>query len=164
VLGGLVLTAMSGSGAVIARRVPAPPLAVAVAVPEFNLPTQAARAALPRLVPHADAAFNLARTALVVEALRCGDLALLGQVLEDRLHQPYRLPIIPGAIQALAAARQAGAAAAGISGAGPGLIAFGQGDLAPVAAAMEQAFCAAGLPVRSWLLSTTTLGVQVEQI
>ena len=159
VLGGLVL--VTGGKALLARRVEMAPLDLAVVVPEFNLPTHAARAALPGQVPLADAVFNAGHAVLVVEALRSGDLELLGQVMEDRLHQPYRLKLVPGAAQALAAARQAGAAAATLSGAGPGVIAFGRGDLSAVAAAMLAAFTTAGLPARSWLVSPSPSGVHI---
>jgi homoserine kinase len=162
VLGGLVVGAQDEPGGLVTRQVETPAWTAAVVVPDFRLSTHAARAALPEQISMQDAVFNLGRAALVVEALRSGDPALLGQAMQDRLHQPYRLKLVPGAEAALAAARQAGAAAAVLSGAGPGLIAFGVGDLTPAAAAMQAAFQAAGLSSRSWLLTTTPLGVQVE--
>jgi homoserine kinase len=89
----------------LTRRFDVPPLRAALALPALDLPTHAARKALPSHISRADAVFNSARTPLVVEALRSGDLELLGQVMDDRLHQPYRLPLIPGAVEALRAAR-----------------------------------------------------------
>lgn len=139
----------------VVRRFDLPLLHAALALPELDFPTHAARAVLPDQVTLADAVFNLGRTALVVEALRVGDLALLGQVMADRLHQPYRLPLIPGASEALAAACRAGAAAAAISGAGPSLIAFSEGDPAPAAAAMARVFAEFGLKTRTFLLQST---------
>jgi homoserine kinase len=155
-LGGLVLIAAQNGGW-LARKVEIPTLRLAVVLPAFHLPTHAARAALPAQVAMKDATYNLGRAALVVEALRSADLDLLGQVIEDRLHQPYRLPLIPGAVQAVAAGRAAGAAVA-LSGAGPSLIAFTPGDPGPAAAAMQAAFAQAGLPSRAFLLKTTLLG------
>jgi len=160
IFGGLAVMA-SDNGQVIARKIEIPLLAVAVAVPDFDLPTHAARAALPRQVSLPDAVFNLGRTALVIEALRSSDLELLGRVMDDRLHQPYRLPLIPGAEAALRAARVAGASAAALSGAGPGVIAFGKGDMSPAADAMRQAFEAAGLKARAWVLATTSYGAAI---
>jgi homoserine kinase len=93
---------------------------------------------------------------LVVEALRSGDLDLLQQSIEDRLHMPYRLPLIPGAQQALDAAYQAGASAVTISGAGPSLIAFTPGDPTLAGEVMESAFRAQGTPARVFLLRTTS--------
>jgi homoserine kinase len=160
VLGGLAVV-VSVTGEIVARKIEIHALDVAVAVPDFNLPTHAARAALPGQVSLPDAVFNLGRTALVVEALRSGDLDLLGKVMFDRLHQPFRLPLIPGAEAAMKAALQAGAAVAVLSGAGPGVAAFGRGDMAPVAEAMRLAFEAAGLRARAWVLAATSQGAAI---
>ena len=158
-LGGLTVV-ISDAGDLVARKIELPPLTAVVVVPEFSLSTHAARAALPGAVPLGDAAFNLGRTALVVEALRTGDLELLERAMHDRLHQPYRLKLVPGAEAALAAARGTGAAAA-LSGAGPGVVAFSKGPLELVSQAMRAAFHAAGLPSRAFILPVTSLGAQV---
>ncbi len=133
---------------------------IAVVVPEVPLSTEASREALPAQVPLADAVFNIGHSLLVVEAFRQGDADLLARAFADRLHQPYRLPLIPGAAQALAAARAAGAVAAGLSGAGPGLIAFAPhlNDATPVAEAMCAAFEAAGVSARGWAVAPALTG------
>lgn len=158
--GGLTAAVKTGSG-VVSRRIEVPALALAVAVPQFDLPTHAARAALPAQVSMADAVYNLSCTALVVEALRMGDVDLLSQVMDDRLHQPYRLPLIPGAEAARRAALESGAAACVLSGAGPSLLAVARGDPHPLAEAMAAAFRAAGLPVRAFTPSISPVGAQV---
>lgn len=160
--GGLVIVA-AREGEFLTRRVKVPALPVSIALPAVVLPTRAARAALPRQVPLADAVFNLGRTALVVEALRAGDLALLGQVMDDRLHQPYRYPLIPGAAAARAAALDAGAAAVGLSGAGPSLAAFG-GSPPQVTAAMQAAFQDAGVACRVFALTSTGLAASAQSV
>jgi homoserine kinase len=146
----------------LTRRFDVPPLRAALALPAVDLPTHIARKALPSHISRADAVFNSSRTPLVVEALRSGDLDLLGQVMDDRLHQPYRLPLIPGAVEALRAARAAGAAAAAISGAGPSLIAFCPGDPRPAGEAMAAAFARAGVAARTFELTAISLGASVE--
>jgi len=145
-LGGLTISTVQNNH-VIARKIPIVPISLAVVVPKFDLSTHAARAALPERVPLPDAVYNLGRTALAVEAFRTGDLDLLANVLDDRLHQPYRLPLIPGAADAFDAARGTGAAAVALSGAGPGVIAFTDSEptAKKSAAAMGEAFRAAGL-------------------
>lgn len=166
--GGLVLVAMPhaqhdpAGEPVLVRRVSIPPPDVAVAVPKLHLSTREARAALPERVPFADAVYNLGRTLMVVEALRSGDLPLLEGVMKDRLHQPYRLPLIPGAAEVMQAARQAGAYAAALSGAGPGVVAFCRGGAAAVAEAMAQAFQGAGVPARHWALRVSQKGYQLR--
>ncbi|RME87376.1 MAG: homoserine kinase, partial [Anaerolineae bacterium] len=84
------------------------PIHATVVLPDFEFPTERARAILPREVTRGEAVFNISRAVLVTEALRTGDLHLLGIAMKDRLHQPHRLPLIPGAIEALEAAKRAG--------------------------------------------------------
>jgi len=158
--GGLTVTVHLNTGW-LTRRYDVPPLRAALALPAVDLPTHAARKALPGYVPRVDGVYNSARTPLVVEALRSGDLELLGAVMDDRLHQPYRLPLIPGAAEAMQAARDAGAAAVAISGAGPSLIAFCAGEPGPIAAVMARSFGQAGVHTRVFELSATSLGAAV---
>lgn len=120
-LGGLVVSIMKQEE-IITRRYEIPPLTTVVVRPDVEWLTKTARAVLPKSVSRADAIHNIGRTALVVDALRTGDLNLLQQVMEDRIHQPYRLRHISGGMAAYKAARQFGAAA--LSGAGPSIIVF----------------------------------------
>ncbi|BAJ62527.1 homoserine kinase [Anaerolinea thermophila] len=158
--GGLTVSVNTPQGWLVERFEPAP-MQMVVVLPQFSLSTRSARLALPALLEHGDAVFNLGRTALVVEALRRGDLELLGRVMDDRLHQPYRLPLIPGAQDALRAAKEAGAAAVALSGAGPSLIAFPYQDPEPVAHSMQTAFQKQGVPARAFYLHSTPLGAQI---
>lgn len=129
-------------------------------LPQVRLSTRAARAALPKKVSMADAVFNMGNALAVREALRTGSLAALAEAMQDRLHQPYRLPLLPGAADALAAAQRAGAAA-GLSGAGPGLIAFVEpGREQAVLAAMLAAFEAHKLAARYYVLRSSAQGAQ----
>jgi homoserine kinase len=102
-----------------------PDLGFALAWPSEELATPAARKALPSSVPFRDAVENPRRLALLLEGLRTADPELLALGGEDRLHVPYRLPLIPGAREALEAARASGAWLATISGSGSGLVAIG---------------------------------------
>jgi homoserine kinase len=91
-----------------------------VLVPDATLSTEVARGLLPELVPHADAAFNAGRSALLVHALT-HEPAFLLEATEDRLHQPQRAAAMPGSaalVERLRAARQA----AVVSGAGPSVL------------------------------------------
>jgi len=157
--GGMIVSA-SGEGAPLYRRVAIPELRAVVVQPEVNLSTHAARALLPAAVPLKDAVFNLSRTALVVEALRAGDLDLLNRVMDDRLHQKRRLAGIPAGGAALEAARQYGAAA--LSGAGPSIIIFCEAGAEEAAReAVIRVFTQAGVPARGFLLKTSEVGAEV---
>ncbi|MDT7921038.1 MAG: homoserine kinase [Meiothermus sp.] len=95
-------------------------------VPAYEVPTPLARAALPQTIPHADAVFNLARSALWPAALYAGRLDALREAAKDRLHQPYRAHLMPGLEAALERVYAAGALAAFVGGAGPTLAALSE--------------------------------------
>jgi homoserine kinase len=134
---------------------------VVLVIPEMDFPTTAARAALPKVYDLEDVVFNLGRGILVSDALRKGDLELLGDVMDDRIHQPFRFKLIPGSHEALAAARNAGAAACALSGAGPSLIAFVFKNPDEVAQAMKVAFSKVGVKSRSLVLNVSNQGAMI---
>ncbi len=92
-------------------------------IPDFELSTETARAALPQTIRHHDAVFNLARAALLAGSLTTGKLENLGVAVGDCLHQPYRFDLIPDGREVMHAAKAMGALGAFISGAGPSIIA-----------------------------------------
>ena len=159
--GGLVIVG-PGSQPPLFRRVEPAIDELVVVIPELDLPTRRMRDALPDQVPLSDAAFNLGRTTLTVEALRTGEFSLLADAMDDRLHQPYRQAHIPGFEAAVSAAKAAGAAGVALSGAGPGLIAFAERELAQVGRAMVDGFQAAGVSARELVLPVDLQGAQVE--
>ena len=87
-------------------------------IPNFETETKAMRAVLPKQIPFADAVFNASRLAVMMYGFEKGDLALIGQSLDDRLHQPYRKSLIHEYDRAERAAMAAGCAAFCISGSG----------------------------------------------
>lgn len=165
-LGGLVVSAMNANQVLTANFPWPAQLQIVVAVPEFELATQQARQALPATVAHGDAVFNASRVALLLAALRSGDLDLLRQAVDDRLHQPYRLPLIPGAVGARAEAERAGALATAISGAGPTLLALvgPQQNPSAVGKAMRDGFAEAGISSRYLLLQPNLQGAYIQGI
>ncbi|MQA81070.1 MAG: homoserine kinase [Streptosporangiales bacterium] len=123
-LGGVTFAWTDADGTVDAARFdPAPDLTAVALVPPFGLSTRRARGLLPAQVPHADAAANAARAALLAPALT-GRLDLLRVATEDRLHQAYREPAMPDTLRLVAALRAAGHAAV-VSGAGPAVLVLG---------------------------------------
>jgi homoserine kinase len=166
-LGGLVASIVYEER-VISLKLPAranrSPVHVTIVLPDFDFPTKQARAILPKQVERKDAIYNISRAVLVTEALRTGDLDLLGKAMTDALHQPYRIPLIPGAQAAMEAAHHAGAAAVALSGAGPSLIAFSSKQDPAVGLAMKRAFESAGLTARIFELGTSYEGAEVSII
>lgn len=88
-------------------------------VPDFELSTSMARKALPETVSHMDARFNLSRAALFSASLLQGKYENLRVAVEDKLHQPYRMKLIPHGEEVFQKANQLGAYGTYISGAGP---------------------------------------------
>lgn len=115
-LGGLAI-AWSDGGAAAVRLEPDPAISPVVLVPPATASTDESRDLLPGQVPHADAAFNAARSALLVTALTTRPDTLLAAT-DDRLHQPYRAVSI-GESAALVSKLRATGLPAVISGAGP---------------------------------------------
>ncbi|OLB74479.1 MAG: homoserine kinase [Actinobacteria bacterium 13_2_20CM_2_71_6] len=114
--------AVRTSGARAVRLAPADGVHPLVFVPTERGLTAHARAALPATVPHADAARNAGRAALLVYALTA-EPALLLPATEDRLHQDYRAPAAPATAALVSLLRAAGIPAV-VSGAGPSVLAF----------------------------------------
>ena len=158
-LGGLVIVA-GKDDEVIAHRIELPPMKVVVCVPSFYFMTSHARSVLPVHYSRADTVFNIGRAMLVVEALRSGNHALIAKAMDDRIHEPYRMPAVPGAIEAKRAALASGAIAVSLSGAGPGMLAFAHDKYDAIGEAMQSAFASAGLKARYWVLDVTAAGAQ----
>ena len=120
-LGGLTLTWSRGGGDVGAEVLPVhDEVLPVVLVPDATLSTEVARGLLPDAVPHADAAFNAGRAALLVHALT-REPALLLEATEDRLHQQQRRAAMPDSLALVDRLRAAGHAAV-VSGAGPSVL------------------------------------------
>jgi homoserine kinase len=93
-----------------------------VVIPDEEVPTEKARAAMPADVPVADAVANIAAASQLVLGIERSDLTLISRGLADRLHQPSRAAIYPRSMELLAQATALGAIGATISGAGPALL------------------------------------------
>jgi homoserine kinase len=131
-VGGVTLT-WEGRIARVAASLPLAPVAV---VPRERTSTEASRRALPSSVPHAEAAANAGRAALLGAGAASGDAALFAAALDDRLHEPYR----PSAIlDAVRTDPPPGARGATLSGSGPTVIVWAE-DASTCAAALTDRF------------------------
>ena len=88
-------------------------------IPDFELKTSVARGILPKTVSREDAVYNLSRSALMAGSLATGNVENLRVAVQDRLHQPYRMTLIPGAEEIFRLSYEFGSYATYISGAGP---------------------------------------------
>jgi homoserine kinase len=162
--GGLTASLVENGRSIAQRLNIHPSFSAVIGVPEFELATRKARAALPKTVPLADAVFNTSRAILLVRALETGRTRGLDVLMEDRLHQPYRARLVPGLANALSAAVKAGAAGAALSGSGPAVLALVTGDSGRrVGNAIRRAFAAKRVKSRALELSFDHQGVRVER-
>ena len=102
-----------------------PRVSAVVFVPPTAVSTEVARGLLPAQVPHAEAAADAGRTALLVAAL-AGRPEHLWLATRDYLHQDYRRPAMPESLGLVDRLRGDGIAAV-VSGAGPAVLAFSDG-------------------------------------
>jgi homoserine kinase len=128
-LGGLTVAWPDHDGFAAVRLRPHPGVRPVLLVPDTRSATAHTRGLLPASVPHADAAFNAARAALLVHALTERPEHLLAAT-EDRLHQPYRRAAYPATAALVDALRRAGVPAV-VSGAGPTVLALTSQDRLP---------------------------------
>jgi homoserine kinase len=128
-LGGATLSWTTPAGARAVRLDVAPGIRPVVLVPGTTLSTHVARGLLPEAVPHADAVFNAARSALLVHALTA-DPALLLEATDDRLHQRQRGSAMPESLTLIDRLRAEGYPAV-VSGAGPSVLVLGREEAVP---------------------------------
>lgn len=122
-LGGMTLGWSGAGGAAAVRVEPHAELLAVVAIPASRFATSQARSMLPSAVPHADAAYNAGRAALLVEAVTHRPDLLL-PATSDRLHQIYRSAAMPPTAELIQRLRHDGHAAV-MSGAGPSVLVLG---------------------------------------
>ena len=160
--GGLTI-ALPEDGGPVATRIAFPRTwRACVFIPTNALATKDARMVLGDLVPRVDAVFNIAHAAALVAAVLRSDGALLSLAMSDRLHQPARTSLVPALAEIIAAARDAGAFGAALSGAGPSVLAIAPVRLAPrVVSAMEETAAAHDVGGRGRVLRVRAAGAQI---
>jgi homoserine kinase len=149
-LGGWVLSCTEGSR-LTAERIPSRlACRFVVAIPEMTISTSEARAILPKSYDLTDSVFSLQRCGLMVLAISQGRGDLLAEATRDRLHQPFRAKLIPGA-QAVLERRslpdrlQGSVLSVTISGSGSTLLAIARDDFQQVGHWMTDVLGEAGV-------------------
>jgi len=157
--GGLTISWVTATAVKLARLTPLAGLVPILCLPSIPLATESARLVLPEDIPHAHAAANSARAALLVAGLT-GRPELLLDATEDFLHQPYRAAAMPATAVLIDQLRAAGVAAM-VSGAGPAVLALTVNGCGPSAADVERIVAKAGPAWRVLPLSVDSDGARV---
>lgn len=161
-IGGLTLAYKTGQKEIRWARIETPlDLRIVVAIPEFALNTKEMRKVLPQKVAFPEAIFNLSRAALLVNALQNSDWEVLAEAMEDRLHQPYRAPFIPGIEDMFSQIKKMGLAGIALSGSGPSVVSLTKkGREETISKIMKDAFLNAGITCRTLVLEVDLDGTK----
>lgn len=146
-------------------RLPTPRgLLIVLLHPHVRVDTRASRAVLRPTVPLADHVRQSAHLAGFVAACFRDDMELLRTCLDDVVIEPQRAALIPGFARVKAAALEAGALGASISGSGPSVFALVESEAiaARVSTAMVEAFESSGVAeVDAWVSPASCEGARV---
>ncbi len=135
----------------------------AVVSPSVEFATRESRGFLPPSLPYFDAVRSINSAAYLVAAFASRNFEQLRHARGDFMHEPYRLPRIPGGRQAMEAGISAGALTGWLSGSGSSVLCVCQQPGAPaVLAAMKSAFAAAAMPSEGRLLAADNHGLRVD--
>ena len=163
-IGGFTLAYKTGQEEIRWAKIKTPlDLRVVVAIPDFTLSTGEMRKALPQKVTLPEAVFNLSRSALLVNALQNSDWDMLAEAMEDRLHQPYRVPFIPGIEDMFVKIKKTGLAGVALSGSGPSVVSLTKkGREETISKIMKEAFLKEGITCRTLILEADLEGTVVS--
>src|SRR5947208_10344580 len=162
-LGSICASAIDSGGVTRAIRIPLPQsFDLAIVVPDFDLPTVKARAVLPSGYSREDAVFNVQRASLLIAALATGSTWAFPAALEDRFHQPYRTPLVPGLGEILKL-RAPGLLGCALSGAGPSILVFYEQGYESVCDLVRQIFQLNGHASETLLTHIAERGFECEK-
>ena len=162
VYGGMVVatTSEESSRVLVAKTEVSQELDFVVVTPDVPLPTEKARAVLPKEYSRKDVVGNLQRTALLTAAFFSGK-GLSPELFRDRLHQPYRSPLVPGIAQCLSY-RHDGLAGIFLSGAGSSVMAIARHSAPQIGAALVDEFRRQGVGAQARILKADNRGTEVS--
>jgi homoserine kinase len=164
VLGSIVASAINGGGVARAVRLELPRrYGIAIVVPDFILPTVQARAVLPASYSRQDAVFNVQRSALLIAALATGTTSAFPAALQDRFHQPYRAPLVPG-LEEILRLRAPGLLGSVLSGAGPSILVFYERGYESVTDLVRQIFAHHGHAAEVLMAAIADHGYELKRM
>jgi len=158
-MGGLVTTCLLPCKRVLAVKQDWPEeIKAVVVIPDFQLSTAEARAALPTSLSRQDVIYNIQRVALFGAALRAKRFDYLSEAMKDRLHQPARQALVPGLEEILNLSGVDGLLAVALSGAGPTVLALATHNLGNIGELIAEKFARRGIKSEARQLAIDKIG------
>ncbi|RXT14737.1 homoserine kinase [Ammoniphilus sp. CFH 90114] len=161
--GGIVIAVMEEGRVPYIKVDPQPDLRALAVIPDFMLSTEKARGVLPDTYSRKDAVHSLSHASLLAAALATGKYEMLVYAMKDRLHQPYRMGLVPGMNTMLEQAENYGALGTALSGAGPTVISLVQGETAELENFFRDTLSQHGITSRTLSLIPDAAGVQISE-
>ncbi len=138
-------------------------IAFVVASPSVEIATKESRGALPAVLPYLDAVRSINSATYLTAAFASGDFERLRGAVSDFMHEPYRLPRIPGGSEAIAAGVDAGAYTGWLSGSGSSVLCVASRETSDaVATAMQAAFAKRRVEAGVRVLAADNNGLRLE--
>jgi homoserine kinase len=138
-------------------------IAFVVASPEVETLTKESRGTLPATLPYFDAVRSINSSTYLTAAFLTGDFEKLRSAVSDFMHEPYRLPKIPGGREAISRGVAAGGLTGWLSGSGSSVLCVAwKQDADRVASAMCSAFESLKVGCQARILSADNSGLAVE--
>lgn len=152
--------AVSEGERVIAYSCPVPTdLQLVLVVPNYALATKEARAVLPNQYSRADAIHNLQRATVLAAQLFSGKTDFHAEFFQDRWHQPYRAPLVPGLAEVLSI-RHPEILGICLSGAGPSILAFVRANAAHAGEHIQRILAQHGVESQPYLVAPDNQGAK----
>lgn len=164
IVGGLCITSQEDDGTILYRKLNWPEeWNITVCIPDYELSTDISRSVLPKEVPMGDAVFNTKRLAMFVEAVNTKDAELMKIALQDKLHQPYRMKLVPGLDKIIENLKhEENVLGCVLSGAGPAILVISQkNDLDKIKSIVKETWEDMNVKVNIMTLPVEPQGAQI---
>ena len=164
-VGGLTVSASDNGHLAYVKAIPPHDLTTVTLIPDRDLGTRAARQVVPQQFSRDDMIFSVRGAGMIMAALATGQLTHLSLAMRDRLHQPYRAPLLPGMMEIFQAALDAGSPGVALSGAGSGIFAFAYArNERAIGKAMEKTAARFGMESYSLYLPIDNEGARIDEV
>lgn len=167
IVGGFVLTSLEDDGSVVYRKLNWPEeWQITVCIPDYELSTEISRSVLPKEVPMQDAIFNAKRLGMLIQAINTKDAELMKIALQDKLHQPYRMKLVPGLDKIMDNLKhEENVLGCVLSGAGPAIVVISQkNNLERIKSIINDTWEEMNVKVNIMTLPVETQGAQIINV